>query len=111
MRALVRVWVRVRVRVRVRLRLRVRVRVRLRVRLRLRLRLGVRGHDLALLVDLAGEEVSQRRLEPVHVLPVVRLHLRAREAAGVCTAATRKETNGGCRVGNVLHARSVAMTD
>ena len=70
-------WVRLRVRVRVK------VRVRVRVRLRLRLRLGVRGHDLALLVDLAGEEVSQRRLEPVHVLPVVRLHLRVREEAEI----------------------------
>ena len=50
----------------------------MRVRVRARARVSVAtsvAHDLALLVRLAGEEVSQRRVEPVHILPVVRLHL------------------------------------
>ena len=76
--------------------------LRLVLGLGLGLGLGFRGHDLALLVGLAGEEVSQRRLEPVDILAVVRLHLRANEEAEMLTALGR--TQGRVRVwANVLH--------
>ena len=56
-----------------------------------------------------GGRSTGLRLEPVDILAVVRLHLRANEEAEMLTALGR--TQGRVRVwANVLHARSVPMT-